>query len=72
MTAINKKTPAMARPPKTGPNWIDSHTYPVTHKKTNANTAAPPATASEITKPTESPVFALSQRMVLFCRFLSI
>jgi hypothetical protein len=43
------------------PNWIDSHAYPVTHKKTNPNTAAPPATASEIMKTTESRVFARTE-----------
>ena len=50
-TAINRKTPAVARPPKTGPSWMDSHAYPVTDKKINASRAAPPATASETRKP---------------------
>jgi hypothetical protein len=64
--------PAMARPPKTGPSWIDSHAYPVTHKKMNVSRAAPLATASEIRKPPESPVLDWTQRTILFCRFLSV
>ena len=67
-----RKTPAMARPPKTGPSWLDSHAHPVTHKKTNVIRTAPPATASEIRKPLESPVLDWIQRTILFCKFLSI
>ena len=54
MTAINKKTPAMARSPKGSPTGSTATRIPSRTKKTNPNTAAPPATASEIMKPTES------------------
>jgi hypothetical protein len=43
------------------PNWIDSHAYPVTHKKTRTRLHRRP-TASEIMKPTESPVFARPEK----------
>jgi hypothetical protein len=56
--AINKKTPAIARPPNTGPILEEDHVYPETHKKTNIITAAVAASAIPAMKAGVKPVLA--------------
>src|ERR1700733_9628798 len=72
INAISKKTPAVARPPKTGPNSTDAHAYAATHKKTNIMRTAVAANVIATRKTRVTPVFDCTQRTTCFWMVLSI